>query len=226
MNLFTFPLFDTKEEEIEELESEYSFFTLVEMLKEVLLSQKTFTKDHSEYMNVYTNLMHYIRKHSIQQSKNLEIRDKDFVELRNYKIIHPKLEKMIEFMWEETNAFPEYLTISIVKGWIVNMEFEYMTAEEFMRYLEIGLQIDINEIIFLIRLKEKKTNTLSKDERRRLLSIHEMIRKRTMLKSDDETTIIACIDRKKRGDVIYHEVEHSSPEEDAWLLRQIQDRVR
>ena len=225
MNLFTLP---TTTQEIEddwnEIESDYSFFAVVQTLKEILQQQNTFGKQYQQYINVYTNLMHYIRKQSTLQSKNKDLRDKDVEELRAYRAEYPKLDKMIRFMWEEENVFPEYLTIAIVKGWIVNKEFEYMTGEEFIRYLEVGLQIDMNEILFLIRLKEKKPSTLSKDERRRLLSIHEMIKKRSMIQKD-ETVIVACIDSHKKGVITFYEVQHSSAEEDAWLLQQIQDRL-
>jgi hypothetical protein len=225
MNIFTLP---TTTQEIEddwnEIESDYSFFEIVKILKEILLEQGKFGKQYKEYMNVYTNLMHYIRKQSTSQSQNKDIRDKDVHELRSYRIEYPKLHKMIQFMWEEENVFPEYLTIAIVKGWIANKEFEYMTGEDFIQYLEVGLQIDMNEILFLIRLKEKKPSSLSKDERRRLLSIHEMIKKRSMIHKD-ETVVVACFDSQKKANVSLREVQHSTPEEDAWLLQQIQDHI-
>jgi hypothetical protein len=159
--------------------------------------------------------MKYIRKHSDLQAKDHTIQDKDHDELRAYPIDFLPLKKFLDLMWEESSAFPRHLTISIVKGWIVNKEFEYATPKEFMNYLETGLQIDLKEIFFLIRMKEKKVGTLQKDEKKRLLSIYQNIQQKYLPSSNiiilpsSQTPLI-----------------HSTPEDDAWILEQIYSRIK
>lgn len=206
--------------EYEKLMDTFSFTRIVFLLKENLIERNAFEKTHPDYHSVYSSLMKYIRRASMIQQENPLIRDKDEDELKKYPITNPKLKKMIDFMWEESNAFPIYLIISIIKGWIVHKEFEYCDDETFLVYIEEGLQVNINDILFLIRMKEKKPGTLRRDEKIRLLTINEMIRKKSM-KSDDIMIIGSASGKVATFTMPKTNMIHSTPEEDSWLLEEI-----
>ncbi len=200
--------------EWEKIVDAHPFVYIVRMMKATLQEKGSFQKTDADYLLVYSNLIRYIRKHSEIQSRDSTIRDKDDDELRAYPIDFLPLQKFLELMWEESSAFPRHITISIVKGWIVNKEFEYMTPKEFMNYLETGLQIDLKEIFFLIRMKEKKVGTLQKDEKKRLLSIYQNIQQKYLPSSN------IIIVPSSQTPII-----HSTPEEDAWILEQIHLKI-
>ena len=216
------------EREWESIVDKYSFINIVSILKSTLIEKGSFDKEHVipfgnkmlsqsgrhvDYHLVYDNLMKYIRKHSNLQREDPSIRDKDMDELRQYPISNPKLKKMINFMWEESVVFPVYLIISIIKGWIVHKVFQYDDDESFLKYIEEGLQVNINDFLFLIEMKEKKVGTLNRDEKIRLLGINEMIIRSSSGK-------IAKIMIPKTI------IVHSTPEEDVWLLEQIERKIQ
>lgn len=219
MKLFTSPeeLFN----EYERIMEEYSFITIVGILKSTLIEKNAFEKTHPDYLTIYENLMKYIRKRSMLQQDNHSLRDKDHEELRQYPITNLKLKRLIDFMWEESTTFPIYLIISIIKGWIVHKTFEYYDDESFLTYIEDALQVNINDILFLIHMKGKKVGTMNRDEKIRLLTIHEMIRKKTM-KTDDAMIIRSSCGKIANFKMPKTIVIHSTPEEDTWLLEQIE----
>lgn len=214
------------EREWESIIDKYPFISVVNILKSTLIEKNTFVKTHSDYMLVYGNLMKYIRKHGDIQREDPSICDKDIDELRQYHISNSKLKKMVDFMWEESSGFPVYLIISIIKGWIVHKVFDYYDDESFLRYIEDGLQVNINDILFLIRMKGKKIGTLNRDEKIRLLSINEIIQKRCMTLSDDVIIIGSSSGKIAKLTIPTTIVIHSTPEEDAWLLEQIERKIQ
>jgi hypothetical protein len=224
MSTFTSPTHKkASEREWETIVHSYSFITIVSILKNTLVEKDSFHKENEDFQLIYGNLMKYIRKHANLQSKDPSIQDKDIDELRGYSITNSKLKRLIDFMWEESTAFPVYLILSIIKGWIVHKEFEYCDDEAFLRYIEEGLQVNINDILFLIRMKDKKVGTLNRDEKIRLLTINEMIRKKSM-KSDD-VMIIGSSDNMAIFTLPKTKIIHSTAEEDAWLLEQIEQKI-
>lgn len=216
-------IFTSEEEsfcECERMMDEYSFIQIVDILKSTLIEKNAFEKTHSDYLLIYENLMKYIRNRSMMQQSDPSLRDKDHDELRSYLITNSKLKRMIDFMWEESTAFPVYLIISIIKGWIVNKVFEYYDDEFFLKYIEEGLQFNINDILFLIKMKEKKVGTLRRDEKIRLLTINETIRRKSM-RSDDMIIIGSSNGKMATLKMPKTNIFHSTPEEDAWLLEEI-----
>ncbi len=201
--------------EWEKIVDSYSFVYIVRTMKETLIQKGSFHKTDADYLLIYSNLMKYIRKHTDLQARDPTIRDKDHDELRAYPIDFLPLQKFLELMWEESSAFPQHLTISIIKGWIVNKEFEYTTPKEFMNYLEVALQIDLKEIFFLIRMKNKKSGTLQKDEKKRLLSIYQNIQQKYIPSASNIIIVPAS----------QEPIIHSTPEEDAWILEQIHLKI-
>jgi hypothetical protein len=214
------------ESEWESILDQYSFITIVNILKATLMEKDSFHKEDKDYCLIYTNLMKYIRKNANLQRENPSIRDKDIDELRQYSISNPKLKKLIHFMWEESIAFPEYLIVSIIKGWIVHKVFEYCDDEGFLTYIEDGLQVNMNDILFLIRMKGKKVGTLNRDEKIRLLTINEMIRIKSIKSDDDIITIGSSCGKIATFTIPKTTIIHSTPEEDAWLLEQIERKIQ
>lgn len=218
--------FTSEEESFRESErmmDEYSFIQIVDILKSTLIEKNAFEKTHSDYLLIYANLMKYIRNKSMMQQLDSSLRDKDHDELRSYLITNSKLKKIIDFMWEESSAFPVYLIISIMKGWIVNKVFEYYEDEFFLKYIEEGLQFNINDILFLIKMKEKKVGTLRRDEKIRLLTINETIQRKSM-RSDDMIIIGSGSGKITTFKMQKMNVIHSTPEEDIWLFEEIVKR--
>lgn len=214
------------ESEWESILDQYSFITIVNILKSTLIEKDSFHKEDKDYSLIYTNLMKYIRKHANLQREDPSIRDKDMDELRQYPISNLKLKKLVNFMWEESTAFPQYLIVSIIKGWIVHKVFEYCDDDAFLTYIEDGLQVNINDILFLIRMKGKKVGTLNRDEKIRLLTINEMIRRKTLKSDDNVITIGSSCGKIATFTMPKTTIIHSTPEEDEWLLQQIERKIQ